>query len=104
MPTKARACCASIGNRPAVILRNHGLLALGPHDAAGLRACCGPCSAPATCRWPAPRSGPTITIPDAVQRKCSADALQFDPEHGAGRDVFDAMVRLVDRIDPSYRD
>jgi len=48
--------------------------------------------------------GPTIPIPEAIQRKASVDALQFHPEHGGGRDVFDAMVRLVDRIDASYRD
>jgi hypothetical protein len=38
-----------------------------------------------------------------VQRKASADALQFDPTYGGGRDVFDALVRQVDRIDDSYR-
>jgi hypothetical protein len=48
--------------------------------------------------------GVTIAIPEAIQRKASIDALQFHPEHGGGRDVFDAMVRLVDRIDSSYRD
>ena len=30
MPTKARACCANIGSKPAVILRNHGLLDWAP--------------------------------------------------------------------------
>jgi hypothetical protein len=29
--------------------------------------------------------------------------LQFNPHHGAGQDVFDALVRQVDRLDPSYR-
>jgi hypothetical protein len=29
--------------------------------------------------------------------------LQFDPRHGAGQDVFDALVRRVDRIDASYK-
>ena len=66
----------SIGQRPAVILRNHGLLA-----------------------W-----GDSLPIPEAVQRKASQDALQFDPRRGGGRDVFAALVRLVDRVDPSYRE
>jgi hypothetical protein len=43
-------------------------------------------------------------IPEAIQRRCSADSLQFDPRFGAGQDVFDALTRRIDRIDPSYRD
>ena len=31
------------------------------------------------------------------------DALQFHPHPGAGRDVFGALVRQIDRIDPAYR-
>jgi ribulose-5-phosphate 4-epimerase/fuculose-1-phosphate aldolase len=93
----------SIGNRPAVILRNHGLLSWGRTIEQAFvvlwtlqRAC--------EVQVAGAALGPTISISEAVQRKCSADALQFHPEHGGGRDVFDAMVRLVDRIDPSYRD
>jgi hypothetical protein len=48
--------------------------------------------------------GPTVPIPEAVQRKASQDALQFDPRRGGGRDVFAALVRMVDRVDPSYKD
>jgi hypothetical protein len=29
--------------------------------------------------------------------------LQFDPAFGAGRDVFDALTRMLDRVDTSYR-
>jgi ribulose-5-phosphate 4-epimerase/fuculose-1-phosphate aldolase len=93
---------ASIGRKPAVILRNHGLLAWGETLPLAF-----------TTLWTLQRAceiqvagaalGPTIPIPDAVQRQCSADALQFSPKHGAGRNVFDAMVRLVDRADSSYR-
>lgn len=93
----------SIGGRPALILRNHGLLAWGPTIAAAFavlwtlqRAC--------EIQLAGAALGPTIPIPEAIQRKASADALQFDPRYGGGRDGFDAMVRLVDRIDPSYRD
>jgi hypothetical protein len=31
------------------------------------------------------------------------DSLNFDPKFGAGQDSFDALQRLVDRIDSSYR-
>ncbi|KAB2874113.1 MAG: class II aldolase/adducin family protein [Burkholderiaceae bacterium] len=93
----------SIGNRQAVILRNHGLLSWGRtiEQAFALlwtlqRAC--------EIQVAGAALGPTVAISEAIQRKCSVDALQFDPEHGGGRDVFDAMVRLVDRADASYRD
>jgi ribulose-5-phosphate 4-epimerase/fuculose-1-phosphate aldolase len=93
----------SIGGKPAVILRNHGLLAWGgsvPQAFAVLwtlqRAC--------EIQLAGAALGPAIPIPEAVQRGASADSLQFDPRHGGGRDVFDAMKRLVERIDPSYRE
>jgi len=93
----------SIGQRPAVILRNHGLLAWGdtlPYTFAVLwtlqRAC--------EIQVAGAALGPTLAIPEAVQRKASQDALQFDPRRGGGRDVFASLVRMVDRADPSYRD
>ena len=93
----------SIGHRPAAILRNHGLLAWGdtlPYTFAVLwtlqRAC--------EIQVAGAALGPTLAIPEAVQRKASQDALQFDPRRGGGRDVFAALVRMVDRADPSYRD
>jgi ribulose-5-phosphate 4-epimerase/fuculose-1-phosphate aldolase len=93
---------ASIGDKPAVILRNHGLLAWGdsvPRAFAILwllnRAC--------EIQLAATSMGPVIEIPEAIQRKCTADSLQFDPRFGAGRDVFDALTRLVDREDDTYR-
>ncbi len=86
----------SMGNKPALILRNHGLLAWGgtiPMAFAMLwtlqRAC--------EIQVAGAALGPTVPIPEAVQRKASADALQFDPRHGGGQDVFDALVRLVNR-------
>jgi ribulose-5-phosphate 4-epimerase/fuculose-1-phosphate aldolase len=93
----------SIGQRQAVILRNHGLLAWGRSIEQAFvvlwtlqRAC--------EIQVAGAALGPAIPISEAVQRKASADALQFHPEHGGGRDVFDALVRLVDRADTSYRE
>ena len=81
----------AIGDKPAVILRNHGLLAWGDsiHRSFAIlwllnRAC--------EIQLASTSMGPVIEIPEDVQRKCTADSLQFD-----------ALVRLVDRIDPSYR-
>ncbi|WP_137891027.1 class II aldolase/adducin family protein [Ramlibacter sp. 2FC] len=92
---------ASIGDKPAVILRNHGLLAWGqtlPQTFAILwtlqRAC--------EIQLATLSMGAPIPVPEAIAAKCTRDALQFDPRHGAGQDVFDALVRQVERIDPGY--
>jgi ribulose-5-phosphate 4-epimerase/fuculose-1-phosphate aldolase len=92
----------NIGDKPAVILRNHGLLAWAeslPRAFAILwllnRAC--------EIQLASTAMGPVIEIPEAIQRKCTRDSLQFNPDFGAGRDVFDALTRAVDAIDPSYR-
>lgn len=92
----------SIGTKPAIILRNHGLLAWGatlPQTFAILwtlqRAC--------EIQLATLSMGPAIPVPAAIAAKCTRDALQFNPHHGAGQDVFDALVRQVDRVDASYR-
>jgi len=92
----------SIGNRNAVILRNHGLLAWGqtlPQTFAILwtlqRAC--------EIQMATFSMGAALLEKEKIAQRCTRDALQFSPEHGAGQDVFDALVRQVDRIDPSYR-
>jgi hypothetical protein len=38
-----------------------------------------------------------IEIPDAISEAASRDALQFDPAHGGGQDVLDALIRLESR-------
>ena len=93
---------ASIGDKQAVILRNHGLLVWGqtlPQAFAILwtlqRAC--------EIQLATFSMGAALIIPDAIAQKCTRDALQFNPDHGAGKDVFDALVRQVDRIDNSYQ-
>lgn len=92
----------NIGDKPAVILRNHGLLAWGdtlPRTFAVLwllnRAC--------EVQLASTSMGPVIEIPEEVQRRCTRDSLQFNPTFGAGQDVFDALTRMVDAVDPSYR-
>ncbi len=92
----------SIGSRQAVILRNHGLLAWGqtlPQTFAVLwtlqRAC--------EIQLATFSMGVAIPVPEAIAQKCTRDALQFNPTHGAGQDVFDALVRQVDRIDTGYK-
>ena len=77
---------------------------LGPHAAADLRRPVDACSAPARSRWRRSRWAPRFRSPTTIARRCTRDALQFHPDHGGGQDVFDALVRQVDRIDPGYRD
>jgi len=92
----------SIGERKAVILRNHGLLAWGdsiPRTFAVMwllqRAC--------EIQLATQSMGRPRLISEEIQRKCTADSLQFNARFGAGQDVFDALVRKLDRIDTSYR-
>jgi ribulose-5-phosphate 4-epimerase/fuculose-1-phosphate aldolase len=93
----------SIGNKQAVILRNHGLLAWGsavPETFAILwtlqRAC--------EIQLATFSMGPAIPVAEEVAARCTRDSLQFDVNHGgAGKDVFDALVRQVDKLDASYR-
>jgi ribulose-5-phosphate 4-epimerase/fuculose-1-phosphate aldolase len=92
----------SIGDKQAVILRNHGLLSWGrtlPQAFAILwtlqRAC--------EIQLATLSMGAPIQVSEAIARKCTRDSLQVHPDHGAGQDVFDALVRQVDRIDRSYK-
>jgi ribulose-5-phosphate 4-epimerase/fuculose-1-phosphate aldolase len=92
----------SVGDRPAVILRNHGLLAWGPTLANTFavlwtlqRAC--------EVQIATHSLGNSIPIAPDVQMKCAQDSLQFNPGHGAGEDVLNALIRLVDRQDTSYK-
>jgi ribulose-5-phosphate 4-epimerase/fuculose-1-phosphate aldolase len=92
----------NIGNKPAVILRNHGLLSWGetlPLAFVRLwtlqRACDVQVATAAL--------GPAIPVPEHIAQKTVQDSFQWDKRFGAGQDVFDALVRQVDRIDPSYK-
>ncbi|MDP3310042.1 MAG: class II aldolase/adducin family protein [Polaromonas sp.] len=92
----------NMADKPLVILRNHGLLAW----ASTLPLCF-------VRLWTLQRAcdiqvaqaamGPSIAVPEAVAKKTTYDSFQFDAQFGAGQDVFDALVRQVDRIDDSYK-
>ena len=93
---------ASIGAKPAVILRNHGLLAWGqtlPRTFAILRTL----QRAGEIQLATVSMGAAIAVPDSIAQGCARDAPPFDPRHGAGRDVFAARVRQLDRVDKSYR-
>jgi ribulose-5-phosphate 4-epimerase/fuculose-1-phosphate aldolase len=101
-PEEGPRMLKSLDGKPILILRNHGLLAWAeslPRAFAILwllnRAC--------EIQLASTAMGPVIEIPVDIQRKCTRDSLQFNPDFGAGQDVFDALTRAVDAIDPSYK-
>lgn len=101
-PEEGERLLKNIGDRQAVVLRNHGLLSWGvsiPQAFAILwtmqRAC--------EIQYATASLGQPIPVSDEVARQCAAEALQIDPSFGAGRDMFDALCRQVDRIDDSYK-
>src|SRR5437899_2756842 len=101
-PEEGPRLIRNIGDKPAVILRNHGLLAWGstvPRAFVTLwllnRAC--------EIQVAAMSMGPVLEIAEDIQQKSSRDSLQFAGDERAGEDVFAALMRAVDRVDTSYR-
>ena len=88
--------------KPVLLLRNHGPVVIGQTLAQAFnllwvlqRAC--------EVQVASQALGPLRPIPEPVLQGCVRDSLNFNGRFGAGQDSFDAMQRLVDRIDPSYR-
>jgi ribulose-5-phosphate 4-epimerase/fuculose-1-phosphate aldolase len=92
----------SIGSKPAVILRNHGLLSWG-HSLSQTFAILWTLQRACEIQLATQSMGEPIPVPEAIAAKCTRDALQFNPHHGAGKDVFEALVRQMDRMDTGWR-
>ncbi len=93
---------ASAGDKPVLLLRNHGPVVMGATLAQAFsrlwvlqRAC--------EVQMACAGMGALRPIPERVMAGVVRDALNFDPRYGAGQDAFDALQRLVDRDDPGYR-
>jgi ribulose-5-phosphate 4-epimerase/fuculose-1-phosphate aldolase len=93
---------ASAGDKPVLLLRNHGPVVIGATLAQAFslmwlvnRAC--------EIQLATQSMGQELELPTPVLEKCVADSLNFDPKYGAGEDAFAAFVRLVERQDPSFR-
>ena len=101
-PDEQQRLVADLGTANAMILRNHGLLACGPtvHDTFDLmihlqRACEAQVAALA--------AGAPLAIPSpAVAAKVAAQFAR--PGRTAPRNAWLALLRMLDRVDPSYRD
>ncbi|HUR89495.1 MAG TPA: class II aldolase/adducin family protein [Ramlibacter sp.] len=92
----------NMGGKPVLILRNHGLLSWGPTIALAfvrlwtLQRACDVQVAQATL-------GAAIPVSEAVAIKTTHDSFQWEAKFGAGQDVFDALVRRIDKLDASYK-
>ena len=97
---------ASLAENKAMILKNHGLLAVGrtvPEAFLRLyrleRAC--------QIQLDAAAAGTLNIIPDAVARRSGTDMDRFselESEAGIGAVEFAALMRKQDKLDPSFRD
>jgi ribulose-5-phosphate 4-epimerase/fuculose-1-phosphate aldolase len=99
---EGRRILASAGDKPVLLLRNHGPVTVGFNLANAFslmwllqRAC--------EVQLASMAMGRLRSIPETVLQGCVRDSLNFNPKFGAGQDAFDAMQRLIDRVDPSYR-
>jgi ribulose-5-phosphate 4-epimerase/fuculose-1-phosphate aldolase len=93
----------SIGLKPLVILRNHGLLAHGrtiPEAWARMLNLQWACEA--QCASDALR-GETLEVSREATVVSTRDANLFANRPVCGEDTFAALIRDLDRIDPSYR-
>jgi ribulose-5-phosphate 4-epimerase/fuculose-1-phosphate aldolase len=83
----------SIGNKQAVILRNHGLLAWG-HSLGNAFAVLWTMQRACEVQLATYSMGPGIPISDEVQLKCAQDSLQFNDKRDVGEEILDAMIRV----------
>jgi ribulose-5-phosphate 4-epimerase/fuculose-1-phosphate aldolase len=102
-PDEGPRMMRSMQGKPILILRNHGLLAWGetlPQAFAHLWTAQRACEIQIASRS---AGNELIEIPEAVLQQCTRVSLQFDPKYGAGVDVFNALVRQINRHDQSYK-
>jgi ribulose-5-phosphate 4-epimerase/fuculose-1-phosphate aldolase len=96
-----RRMLASIGDSRVVILRNHGLLTWGETVEEAFmwlwllqRAC--------DIQVASAALGPMRPVSERASIQAHGEAAALQP--GVCRSAFDALVRKIDSIDPSYRD
>lgn len=101
-PEEGARILASVGDKPVLLLRNHGPVVIGQSLAHAFslmwlvqRAC--------EVQLASASMGALRRIPTPVLEGCVRDSLLHDPRWGAGQNAFDALQRLVDSSDPSYR-
>ena len=85
-----------------LLLRNHGPVVIGSTLAQAFslmwlltRAC--------EVQLATSSMGKAREIPEQVLNNCVRDSLNFNPKYGAGEDSLAAMIRIVERQDPSFK-
>ena len=94
---------ASLGDRNLMILRNHGLLACGRTVAdafADLYQLQRACEVQVACM----STGGTLNIPPTAVARRMVDQHGLQSQGPGNRLMFEAMVRWMDSIDPSFRE
>ncbi|MBB5984827.1 class II aldolase/adducin family protein [Sphingobium lignivorans] len=93
----------NLGDKRFMILRNHGLLVMAPTLPAAFvnyyvieRAC--------QIQMATRSAGTPLRVPDAVIAVHQRDVFLATPPEQRGVAEFGAYVRIIDRIDPSWRD
>lgn len=93
---------ASAGDKQVLLLRNHGPVVIGSTLAQAFslmwlltRAC--------EVQLATKSMGNAREIPEQVLNNCVRDSLNFNPKYGAGEDSLAAMIRIVERQDPSFK-
>ncbi len=93
----------NIGDKRHVILRNHGLLTWGstiPEAFVRMWTLNRACEIQLATGSIA---GEDIQLTESVCERSARDAFHNKKDMGTGRDVFEALRRKIDAIDPSYR-
>lgn len=92
----------SAGGKPVLLLRNHGPVTMG-HTLAQCLSLMWLINRACEVQMATLSMGKPRAIAQPVLESCVRNSLNFDPKYGAGQDAFDALQRVVDRIDPTYR-
>ena len=102
-PEEGPRMLKSMAGKPILVLRNHGLLAWGetvPQALAHLWTMQRACEIQVAAMG---MGEELIEIPTPALEQATRVSFQFDPKFGAGVDMFNALVRQIDRIDQSYK-
>lgn len=102
-PEEMTRLLKNIGDKRHVILRNHGLLTWGstiPEAFVRMWTLNRACEIQLATGSIA---GEDIELTDEVRDRSARDAFHNKKDMGTGRDVFEALRRKIDAIDPSYR-
>lgn len=99
---EGRRILASAGDKPVLLLRNHGPVVVG-HTLAQAFSLMWLVNRACEVQVASQALGPLRAIPVPVLEGCVRDSLNFNPKFGAGEDAFAALQRLIDKVDPSYR-